>query len=415
VATDGASILVAWTEKRRQVTDVYYRVFDADLEGGETARWNGDHGSSDQLHPTVAAGGEFAVAAWTDVRSGGPEIYVRLIAADGKTRGPELVLPVHTPVDGQGGPTLEDLPPRTGASRPAVAVCEDGSFLVAWTAAAGRGPSLRAQGFRAGGQPTGPARTLGEPKGRCEVMALSGERGYVVAYGVKGAGMHVRFVDREARPRTQALRVSSHPVADNPALALLEGDRVVVAWDITMPKGNKAVRARMLARDGSIEGDEIEFELTYYGHDWDPTLASGPDGGFVMAWTGGKGHGRDIFVRFFDRRGRPTDAPLAATTKLMEQDWPCLTRLGKDDWVLAWEDDVSRLDHTYIRRIRGPERAGLGPVLTLNEREAVFNENRGAPRIAAFSKGLIAVWSDVRRSKGHDACYKVLGEGFDRP
>ena len=32
-------------------TDVYYRVFDADLEGGEIARWNRDRASSDQLHP----------------------------------------------------------------------------------------------------------------------------------------------------------------------------------------------------------------------------------------------------------------------------------------------------------------------------------------------------------------------------
>jgi hypothetical protein len=417
VASAGDALLVAWTEQRTGESDVYYRLFDAQARGGETHRWNTDEASAEQLHPDIdGRGGDRAVAAWVDGRSGVQRAMVRVVSAKGPFLTGEVAVPA--PLDPASDAAAGEGADSDSAIRPAVALHEQGPFLVTWKAQVGRSLQLWGQGFDAQAKPLSKAVPIDDgrdcqPQWSADCVALDLRKGYAVAFDRRGEGLFVRRLELSGKPSGDARLVSKDPRAANPSLALLDDGRLIVAWDITVAAGNRAVRARFLTAQVEPQGSELEFELMQRGDDWDPSVAAGPRNGFAMAWCDGQDHGRDIFARFFDAKGQPASEPMAISTALNEQDFPSLVRLKEGGWAVAWEDDISYYDHTYVRRLL-PELGQLGPVRTLNPREAVFNENRGAPRLAPVSTGLAAVWSDCSRSKGFDACLRILGNGFDR-
>ena len=98
--------------------------------------------------------------------------------------------------------------------------------------------------------------------------------------------------------------------------------------------------------------------------------------------------------------------------KISEQDYPQIARLSDRSLAVAWEDDVSGYDHAYVRRIAKAGQA-LGPTVRLNELETKAVEDRQAPVIAALGDGLVAVWSERRRSLGWDIYLRIVGPRFD--
>jgi hypothetical protein len=165
---------------------------------------------------------------------------------------------------------------------------------------------------------------------------------------------------------------------------------------------------------GRPEGPELSFQSSPGKGDWDPEPAAGPEGGFLLVWTGNEGVARDVLARRFDARARPLGPMLSVSPKLNEQDYPDVLRLGDGTWVVAWEDDISYRDHTYVRRIDAAGRT-MGPERSLNQRVTKFAEHRSAPRIARLGDGFVGVWGDRRRGLGQDVFLRVVGPGFDAP
>ena len=89
-------------------------------------------------------------------------------------------------------------------------------------------------------------------------------------------------------------------------------------------------------------------------------------------------------------------------------------RLDDGSWAVAWEDDLSGHDQSYVRRIL-PSRRELGPVRCMNELETKSVPDRVLPSIVAWRGGWIAAWGDRRRSLGWDVFVRVAGPGFDAP
>lgn len=421
-ARAGNRFVVAWTDERNGDPDVFLRTFDptaaAGARLGALVRANSDEASADQGHARVAANGERAIVAWHDARDVAERIFVRRLAATGPDAaafaGPELELPLDATRDAPGRPVRQ---------LPEVALAADGSFAVAWRDLGGAGETLQLQLATASSEPVAPHATV-DPGERtqgsmpCALVALPGARGYVLAWPRPGGSLWTRRVLPDGSFAGPPRRVGAAEGAEvaNPALAVLDDGRLVCAWDVQTAARPPAcsLRARFLAPDGEPVGAELAFEPSLFGQDWDPAVAPGPNGGFVMAWTAGAPNdpGRDVFARAFDARGHPDGPFLPISTVSNEQDWPCVFRLDDGTWTVAWEDDLSGHDQIYVRRILA-SRSELGPVRLVNETETRCVPDRVLPAVAAWRGGWLAAWGDRRRSLGWDVYLRAVGPRFD--
>jgi hypothetical protein len=197
-------------------------------------------------------------------------------------------------------------------------------------------------------------------------------------------------------------------------VALLDDGRLVCAWT-ALPNGKPlSIRARIVDDSGTTRGDEISFEHTRRGEDWDPQVAPAENNGFAMSWTaGGKTDTvRDVVVRTFDAQGHPKSQLATVCWMANEQDFSDIVRLPDKSFAIAWEDDISFNDQVYVRRLSHDGRA-MGTLMRFNGQESTFVPDRVAPRIAVLGDGIAATFGDRHRSLGFDVTLKVVGKNFD--
>lgn len=414
-------LLLTWTDRRGGQDDVM-TVLITPAEAGsggpvqatEPRPWNTDVGSADQLHGEIDSNGRVAVAVWQDDRAGPGRIHHRRLGASGRWLGDEVPVDVDPDTD----PLMR---------RASVAVAEDGRYLVTWKEALveGRAFRIRGQVFDPGGEALGAPFDL-DPgltafgNWAAAVDTLPRDRGWVVVWVREGYGPVARRISLSGKPAGKAwdLADGRGEGARNPAVAVLDDGRCIALWDFIASDKIKVLSGRFLAPDATPEGRVLSFDYGGDGGDLDPEVVGADDGGFLLAWTTREGPGRDTVARFFDREGRPAGPPLALSVTRNEQDYVDVLRLADGDWLVAWEDDLSAVDHVVARRIRrsgegGAQAAPLGPRFTLDPRLSAHKEVRHAPRIAPLGEGFAALWADASRNLGQDVFLRVLGAGFD--
>jgi len=134
----------------------------------------------------------------------------------------------------------------------------------------------------------------------------------------------------------------------------------------------------------------------------------------MMAWCSGlpSDPTHDVNVRLFDAQGKPAGPNMTPCFLANEQDFPDIARLADGSFAVAWEDDVSYYDQTYVRRI-GADGKSMGPWMRINQLDSLNVADRVAPRITGLGDGWAAVFADRKRSLGFDARIKIVGAGFD--
>ena len=414
IASDGARLLFAWTDARAGHSDVWARLLEPGAEGGWTPgderRLNTDEASSDQLHPCLAVAGDKALVVWSDRRGGAGRIYARRVGAAGLV-GDELRLPLGR------GPQ-----PSGSCDRPHVAMAEDGSALVVWRERDDEAVRLRCQVLDLDGQPLAPVEELatGDAAGALEpplALALK-SGGWAVAWTAGKKGTQLRRLSRSGVPQTIAMRASEEGGSTQDAnLVRLSDGRVLVGWTRHLGEAEQegwSLRLRVYGPALDRQGDEFGLEPSRRNNDWDPSLAPGPDGGFAVAWCSGypSQPDRDVCVRAYDGQAQPRGPILTPCHLGFEQDFPEIVRLADGSWAVAWEDDASGLDQTFVRRLLADGR-GMGPTRLLNELPTKFVGDRVNPRLAAYGNGFLAAFGDRRRSLGLDALVKSVGPAFD--
>ena len=198
-------------------------------------------------------------------------------------------------------------------------------------------------------------------------------------------------------------------------MTVLDDGRLVAAWDVKpAPEAAPTLAGRLLDESARPTGRSLRFDHSPAGGDWDPCLAPAPRGGFVMVWTGNEGPESDCLARFYDAQGRGVGEPLALGTRVGRQLHPQVVRLRDGSWAATWQDDLSGRLHGHLRRITGAyEEAELGPVVSLGQRESLYLEDRKTPDLAPLGDGVLGVWDDCRRMRGHDVWVRILGPAFD--
>lgn len=424
VASNGENLLVAWTDSRRGDADVWARIVDLGKSGEERLRLevriNSDGPSADQINPDVDVAGERGLAVWQDRRTrGGSTIYARRFHAQGLT-GDEISLPAKF-----GDAAAHDLP--GGAVEPTVALRADGSALVTWIQRAEGRDKAVAQILAPDGRAASALIEIDAREGfapdRVALSAFPGDRGWLAVWPGGGkAGVWSRRIAADGSLPGPARRVSdaSDDVLSNADVTLLDDGRLVAAWTMqragSTPNEGWFVRARFLDGDGGTKGSEMSFEPSRRNQDHDPALAPAKGGGFLMAWCSGPPADptHDVNVRLYDAQGKPAAPVLTPCFLANEQDFPDVARLADGSFVVAWEDDISYFDQSYVRRILQSGKA-MGPWMRIGKLDTRFVPDRIVPRITAMGAGWAAVIVDRQRSLGFDVRVKVVGPAFDQP
>ena len=414
VAAGAGRFLVAWTATvERNDPDVFARLYDPraaeDARLGAVRRLNTDSVSADQVAPVVAAAGDRGLVAWGDRREGIMRAYARRIGPDAAFAGDEFRVPV--PFAGQAEEVGDDT-----TERGPIAMRADGGFAIVWRQRRGERAVLRLQAFSADGAPIAPPLGLDEGGGLpAKLVALAGDAGYAMLQ-LRDNALWSRKIAADGRSAGDPQRVDEprDGTVTDPALAALDDGRLITAWTShpseTAPR---VLRGRFLDAACAPVGGEIAFDASPRRDDWDPALCA-TRGGFLLTWCSGApgDPSHDVVARQHDLRGRAAGPQLELSYPANEQDYAMPTRLADGSIAVSWEDDLSGYDHTLLRRIR-PSGRELGPIVRINELETTVVEDRVAPSIAPFRDGVLAAWSDRRRSKGWDIYVRILGPRFD--
>lgn len=371
--------------------------------GAEPLRLNSDQASAAQDHVSLASAGAQAIAVWEDARSGVRRLMGRRLGQGGAP-GPEFEL---------GGPA-------SGSSWPAVALgSSGGSFAVAWKEYAPFGSRVMIQVMGSDGTPLCAPVEVDEsgkraiPSDPPAIVALPD--GYAVLWcRAQGGPVLARFdAQGELIGRTEGFMRAGLTCSRPDMVRLPRGDLLAAFEGGARGQGHRVYLARFDSR-GGIVGSPAPVPAPH-GHAWDPSLAVASDGTSLLAWCAGSpdDRSRDVVAQRFDPAGQAIGPLLPITVRIREQDYPEVACLAGGDFVVAWEGDISGHDHTYLRRVSAS--GELGPVRTLNGRDAPGPETRTRPLVVALGDGLLTAWGDRRRGRGLDVFVRGLGPGFDGP
>jgi hypothetical protein len=95
----------------------------------------------------------------------------------------------------------------------------------------------------------------------------------------------------------------------------------------------------ILAPGYLAEGGEVRVNSTTFGSQFDPSVATLADGGYVVTWTSGfqDGSGLGVYAQRFDASGVPQGAETQVnTTAASDQGNSWVTGLAGGGYVVAW-------------------------------------------------------------------------------
>ncbi len=293
-----------------------------------------------QTHPAVAMNetGEFVVV-WrshvADGRAGG--VFGRRFGSDAAPAGDEF----------QINASEVDVDTWT----PAVAMAPSGDFVVAWVAAQEGDCDVVARMFDADGtalteeMPVAASADIGESFPR---MATNSTGTFVIVwtnwYGDAYIGRSyaaARVYGADGTPLTDAFEVGDRAQQRWPDVAMDEEGRFVVAWirmgdTYNRPYG-EFIMVRRFDADGTPLGKETALTDDLNSRWYGPSVATGRDGGFVVAWAIGP-FPYDVCAQPFDSTGSPVTPPYIVNTCMDgNQGRPCVASDGEDGFLVVWD------------------------------------------------------------------------------
>ncbi|MEZ6092908.1 MAG: hypothetical protein R3C03_01525 [Pirellulaceae bacterium] len=287
------------------------------------------------------------VAAWTSFEQAGQDesglgVYAQLFAPDGSPlSGPILVNDMNT-VDDQ--------------SNPAVAISDNGSFVVVWQSLQqdGSGWGIFARQFAADGTPLGNefgvnSIVLGDQVN--PTVAMNGLGDFVVAWqGVDddGSGIYSRRYLANGSPIDGTEFLVNPTTAGNqtaPDVVRANSDgRFLISWQSEVVGLEGEVDVNVLASlydsAGGLLNQEFMLNTTTDKDQVGPRAAMGPLGEFVVAWTneGQTGSGADVYARRFAADGTGLGNDFQVNDVILQgQQYPDVGIDADLNFIVSWQ------------------------------------------------------------------------------
>jgi hypothetical protein len=322
----------------------------------------------------------------------------------------------------RGGDVLlnADRPPKQ--SDATVAVDKGGNYVAVWTAASGTNSSdIWAQRFRSTGVPLTPAFKVSQdapgtptvPVDFNPAVAVTNDGGFVVVWisvlppsptfeGSKPAVLSRRF-NAANQPVGAQVKLDRGLVhAERPDLCIDTSNRAVAVWatvDEFRPfeSNKKGVSARRLTPAGAVSGAEVVVARPL-ARATEAAVACGKGNTFLVVWHSDQAPSSDradILGQRFTRLNRPAGAPFVVnSSKEGDQRNPSVSMDAAGNFVAVWQGDVDDADGIYGRRFSATGVAdGTDFQVVVDDEDAT---EPGQPEVAHIGKvgEFLVVWQD---------------------
>lgn len=282
----------------------------------------------------------------------------------------------------------------------AVAVEDDGDFVVAWSSWGQDGSQggVYAQQFDAAGAKQGDeilVNTTTEGNQGYPDVAIDPTTGsFVVVWQQDAAGtsdVYARAFDGNGAPvGDQTLLNAAAYDHYNPAIACVDEGAFVVAWDSFDPEAGSLLHARRFLATNTPEGDE--FAPAAGTREMNADVAARGDGSFVIVWQSTDADGAGVAARMYGPDSAPVGLPLQVNDATAgDQTNPKAAVAPDGTFAISWLSTAAGSTELAAQRF---SEAGLpqGSSLDVNADATVQAYD---PSIAALRDGSFhIVWTD---------------------
>jgi hypothetical protein len=257
-------------------------------------------------------------------------------------------------------------------SSPAIGVEDDGAFVVAWSHYTGAGAQLDifARRFNSAGAPQGSefqVNVFTPAFQESPAIALDNDGDFVVAWEGRSdqdgssTGIFARRFDSVGVAKGAEFQVTTYTLDYQlgPAVALDADGDFVVAWMSEQDGDGFGIFSRRFTSAG-VAGVEVLTNVRTSGGQGTPAVAIDSDGEFVVSWTGTDGDASGVFARRFNALGAPSggEFQVHAATLGVQYDG-AVTMDPEGDFVIAWPSRVLGNSSTYDIFARRFDSAGV--------------------------------------------------------
>jgi hypothetical protein len=366
-----------------------------------------------QFAPAVAidADGNFVVA-WSNygLTSSDREVHAQRYDSSGVRQGAEFQVNSHT------------------AGDPAVAMDATGNFVVVWlsTGQDGSGSGIYGQLYDATGSPRGTefranAYTTNDQKDPAVAMDDDGD--FVVAWtsafqGTLGLGVHGQRYGRLGVPQGPEFRINTYTTDWHsvPSIGIAPGGDFVVAWVSSGQDGSAdGIYAKRYNSDGGQQSEEFRVNTYTTGSQAHPSVGMRADGSFVVAWrlaVSGESVW-DVHAQSYDSNGVIQGEEFRVNSyTTFGQHSPAVAVDPRGEIIISWQSmaqDGSGYG-VYARRYSASG-ISLAPEFRVN---TYTTNHQASPSVAINTNGNCAVvWSSLGQDGSSDGVYAQLYLALD--
>ncbi len=256
----------------------------------------------------------------------------------------------------------------SGQLRPGLAMQPDGSFVVVWNDSYPSGgdvnfqPSIEARRFDRDGTPLDDRFQVSAVTYAAYLPAAAPlpEGGFLVVWSSLGSAgddasadsIQGRRYDSDGRAMGPQFQVNSYTTAmqQAPRVATSPDGGFVVTWwseAAAADSSGRSVAARRFASDGSPLAEEFQVNTTTLGDQFYPTVAMGPEGGFVVVWHSDLDCGQAFPCRIIQGQRYSSSGALAGGELQVNTEPPVYFHVypdvaaNEDGFVVVWQSDTS--------------------------------------------------------------------------
>jgi phosphoheptose isomerase len=350
--------------------------------------------TDNQSFPVVAldATGSFVVAWQSALQDGfGGGVFARRFDASGKAQSAELRASTLTATD---------------ADRPAVAMDADGDFIVVWEEERSVDEDVFARRYDRYGVPQGPDLLVNTHTGGAQItpaVAMHDDGNFMVVWNGAdgyGAGTFAQRFDSLGLPLGFQFQINSSTQFNqqDPSIAANPADGgYVIAWQGFPQDGSySGIFARRIALF-SFVGEEFQVNTFTPGRQLAPQVDVASDGRFAVVWTsiGQDGSEEGVFGRRFDPSGQAQAVEFRVNVHTQgAQEAPGVAFLANGSFAVVWHDadgQDGETDGVFSRRYDS-----AGVAVTGDQQVNTYTTNRQSnPTIAAGGGDFVITWSSL--------------------
>jgi len=378
--------------------------------------------AGDQTNPVVAmdGSGNFVVVYTGDETTGtdvsGTSIQARRFDATGKALDDQFLVNTSTTGD---------------QFSPAVAMNSTGAFIIVWCSLQSTGDSfygILAQRYNADGTAAESeflVNSLTADVQESPSVALADTGEFIVLWQSKGSpgddddlrSIQARLYGANGMASGDQFQVNTNLSGDqaDPDVAILSDGNFMVSWfNVSGSSGTdddgRSVQAQEISSAGALVGSEFQVNTYITSHQYEPSLAVFPDGGFIIVWTSDGSAGTDtdyaVLGQRYDGDALPVGAEFQVNTTIVSvQCLPSVAAADDGSFFVLWRsgdysgDSPDGDDYAIAGRSYGADGTALGDEFLVND---VVTGRQDTPEIAATSGGgYVTVWQS-QSSPGDD-------------